>query len=93
MLRQDTSIIMITEDYERTDSGKSWKSTPSTTKTEVIDREQYENITNDDTLRFFRRLGGSEYPIRCYTKHGYLIIQLNSCNPNRTLKRIRHFQF
>ena len=92
MLRQDDTIVMITEDFERTDSGKSWKSKASTTETEVITREQYINITCDDTLQFFRRLGGSEYPIRCYTSKGYLIIQLNSCNPDRSLKRVRHFQ-
>ena len=93
MLRQDTKITMITQDYYRTESGKSWQSKPTDSETEVISREQYHNITNDDTLRFFRRLGGSEYPIRCYTQHGYIIVQLNSCNPDRSLKRVRTFEF
>lgn len=92
MLRQDDKIIMIEEHYSRTESGKSWKSKPDETETRVITREQYERITCDDTMQWFRRLGGSEYPIRCYTSKGYLIVQLNSCNPDRTVKHIRHFK-
>ena len=62
-------------------------------ETREITKEEYENITNDDTLSFFRRLGGSEYAERTYTKYGYFITRLISKSPDRETKIVRTFKF
>ena len=86
--------IMLTEKrYSRTDSGKSWRSNPDTAETREIDARQHENITNDETLKWFRRLGGSEHATYGYTSQGYKVVRLSSCNPDRSLKVVREFDF
>ena len=92
-IHQDAKINLTTTEYEKTESGKSWKSKPVLVEKEVITRDQYNNLTGDDTLRFFRRLGGSQVVACCYTKHGFIIVQLSSCNPDRTRKIVREFSF
>lgn len=59
----------------------------------VISKRQYKNITNDDTIKFFRRLGGTETVERGYTSQGYLIYKLTSTSPDRQMKTIREFKF
>ena len=62
-------------------------------KTEAITRKQYNNICGKDTLKWFRRLGGSETAERGYTCAGYLIVKLTSTSPDRQNKTIRTFKF
>ena len=62
------------------------------TREEITTRE-YRNITEDDTLKFFRRLGGTESAQRSYTCAGYLITKLTSTSPDRQNKTIREFKF
>jgi hypothetical protein len=85
------TIKMITKEYGRTDSGKSWKSKPHTIEEKEIDMQKYKNITSDDTCRFFRRLGGSETVNRTYTSIGYVPYELISCNPDRSVRKVRRF--
>jgi len=61
--------------------------------TENLTKEQYTNITSDDTLKLFRRLGGIETAQREYTCSGYLITKLTSKSPDKQLKIIRTFKF
>jgi len=61
--------------------------------TENLTKEQYTNITSDDTLKLFRRLGGIETAQRGYTCSGYLITKLTSKSPDKQLKIIRTFKF
>lgn len=91
-MNQNTKIEYTLETYNRTESGKSWKSKPESTETGVYDRKQYENCTGDDTLRFFRRLGGSETVVRSYTSQGYIPVKVTSCDPSRTIKKVRTFK-
>lgn len=49
-------------------------------------------ITEDGTLGFFRRLGGSEHAVRSYTPVGYIITRLVSSNPRRTVRIVRKFR-
>ena len=84
---------MTTKVYNRTESGKSWKSQPESVETSEIDRKQYENIVDIDTQKFFRRLGGSERMIKNYTCHGYIVVQLTSISPDREIKKVREFSF
>lgn len=70
-----------------------------TTYTEVsktvedIDWEQYHNITNKDTLTWFRRLGGSETVTKAYTSQGYKTVRVISTSPNKQNKTVREFKF
>ena len=61
--------------------------------TSIINEEHYNNCTCDDTLRFFRRLGGSETLTRSYTKCGYLVTKLVSTSPDKQKRTIREFSF
>lgn len=62
-------------------------------KTKEISLEQYENITNNDTLKWFRRLGGSETAVKTYTKLGYKTVKLTSSSPDKQIKVVRTFKF
>lgn len=86
----NTYCSMKTTKYERT--GKATFK-PYETEEKAITEEQYNNITNDDTLRWFRRLGGSETAQRCYTSKGYVVFKLISTSPCKTEKVIREFNF
>ena len=59
----------------------------------IIDKRQYNNITNDDTIKFSRRLGGTETIERGYFHCGYLIYKLTSKSPCGQNKTIREFKF
>ena len=98
-------LTIITDTYSRTESGKSWRAVADETETEVFpwDRRDAEpfgrygedvhrKITSDDTLRWFRRLGGSEYAERSYTPVGYIVTRLVSANPDRTVRKVRRFR-
>ena len=86
-------IIMTTKTFSRTDSGKGWKSKPDEIETKEIDNTQYENMVSEDTVKFFRRIGGSEIVTRSYTYYGYLPVEVISCNPGRTIRKVRVFAF
>lgn len=54
--------------------------------------EIHNKITSADTLRWFRRLGGSEHAERSYTPVGYIVTRLISTNPDRTVRIVRKFR-
>ena len=58
-----------------------------------ISRIDYSRITGEDTLKWFRRLGGTETAQRSYTCRGYLITKLTSTSPDKQTKIIREFNF
>ena len=60
---------------------------------EEISDNQYRNITERDTLQWFRRLGGSESATKNYTQAGYKIVQLISTSPDKTNRTLRYFRF
>ncbi len=62
-------------------------------ETKLIDKTQYNNIVCDDTLKWFRRLGGTESVTRGYTSRGYNVVKLVSTCPNKENKTIRTFEF
>lgn len=100
------TLTIITETYSRTDSGKSWRTKPDETETETLpwysfdatgglDRygeELHRKITEADTLRWFRRIGGSEYAVRSYTPAGFIVTRLVSTSPDRTVRKVRRFR-
>lgn len=58
-----------------------------------ISRTDYSRITGEDTIKWFRRLGGTETVQRSYTCRGYLITKLTSTSPDKQTKIIREFNF
>jgi hypothetical protein len=62
-------------------------------KTNEIFEKEYFLTTNDDTIKFFRRLGGKETITRSYTCAGYKIIKLTSTSPDKQTKIVREFEF
>lgn len=60
---------------------------------EKISKKQYDNITNENTIKWFRNLGGTENVSYGYTCRGYKIIKLISTSPNKENKSIYEFNF
>ena len=90
-MNSEAKIKFIEKGYSRTESGKSWKALPDYTKEEIVNEEHHRNITSEDTCKFFRRLGGSESVERSYTSQGYIVTQLISMDPRRTVRKVRTF--
>lgn len=57
---------------------------------EVTEREHYLYF---NSVKWFRRLGGSESITRSYTCHGYVGTKLISTSPDKQTKVIREFNF
>ena len=62
-------------------------------ETKEIQEYQYKNATSEDTIKMFRRLGGSEHVERGYTENGYLIYKITSTSPDKQNKTIREYEF
>ena len=61
-------------------------------KIQLINRTFFNNMTNKETLKFFRRLGGSETAQKSYTSKGYIITRLLSKSPDRKTSVERLFK-
>lgn len=59
---------------------------------EVTERE-HRLCTNSETVKWFRRLGGSETVERSYTSAGYLVTKLTSTSPDKQNKTVREYTF
>ena len=74
---------------------------PNTKTTYIVDSKKIETVTEkqhrlttcDDTVKWFRRLGGSETVQRSYTSAGYKVTKLISTSPDRQTKVIREYKF
>lgn len=62
-------------------------------ETTEINETQYNNIVSKDTIKFFKRLGGSETKQMSYTAKGYTCSKLTSVSPNKENKTVRKFKF
>lgn len=85
-------IILTQKEYTKNPNTKTTYLLENET-TETISEEQYRNITGLETLRFFRRIGGSESIVFGYTCNGYKATKLTSTNPDRSKKIVRKFKF
>lgn len=86
------TILMTQTKYRKNPDTKTTYILEETEQRE-ISVKQYENITNEKTLKWFRSLGGSESAQRGYTSRGYLITKLTSKNPDKEIKIVREFDF
>lgn len=72
---------------------------PNTKTTYIEESKTVEEVTKEqhflyfDSVKWFRRLGGSESVINSYTCAGYLGTQLISTSPDKQTKVIREFKF
>ena len=80
---------LTTKTYGKTESGKNWKSNPTSIEITTIDQEKYDNIFSEETQAFFRNLGGYERASKSYTTAGYIITRLTSISPDKTTKIVR----
>jgi hypothetical protein len=62
-------------------------------ETEKVTEREHQLTTGTDTLKWFRRLGGSEHATRSYTCAGYAVTQLISTSPDRQIKIRREYTF
>ena len=58
-----------------------------------ISDKQHQSTTCEETVKWFRRLGGSETVQRSYTCAGYLVTKLISTSPDREIKHVREYKF
>lgn len=83
----NTKVTMIKETYFK--DGKKW----------VLNNEQIEDTgiytvrRIEDSIGFFRRLGGIERIERNYTCAGYAPVKLTSISPDKKQKTIRKFEY
>ena len=57
--------------------------------TNTINEKVYNNMTSEETIKFFRGLGGTEK----VTRKGGRVTRLVSISPSGELKKIRTFEF
>lgn len=86
-------MIILTETKQEKNPNTKTTYIQVETKKEVLTEQQYKNTVCDDTLKWFRRLGGTETAERSYTSAGYNVTKLTSTSPDRQHKSIREFQF
>ena len=63
------------------------------TETKEINEKEYFLTVNDNTIKYFRGLGGKETVTRSYTSAGYKVIKLVSTSPDKETKTIKVFNF
>jgi hypothetical protein len=59
----------------------------------TITEKQHHLTTCNDTVKWFRRLGGKETTQRNYTNRGYKVVKLISTSPDKQTKIVRKFNF
>ena len=58
-----------------------------------VTEQQHANATSKETVRFMKRLGGSESSVMAYTCNGYKCVKSVSISPNRQNKTVREYSF
>lgn len=86
-------IFRTIEKYNRTDSGKSWRSKPFEITKKVVSAEHYTNYIT--SIPFFNNFGDGAY---CraqwsYNVNGYLPTTITTVSPGKTEKHIAKFFF
>jgi hypothetical protein len=86
------TIILTQKEYTKNPNTKTTYLFNCQESREITEKEFF-NMTNADTLKFFRRLGGSESAIFGYTCNGYKVTRLTSTSPDKQTKIVRTFNF
>ena len=72
---------------------------PNTKTTYIVDSKKIETVTEkqhrlttcDETVKWFRRIGGSETEQMNYTCLGYICTKLTSISPDRQTKVVKEY--
>lgn len=78
-------------EIEQEKVGSQWKTVKVYSST--FTKQNLLNIASDDTLRWFRGIGGYEKRDMTYTPYGYLPSRVTSINPSRDFRHIREFYY
>lgn len=84
--------IWTREHYERTDSGKSWKSKPSEIERLAISEDWQRNQTDDSAARFWNAFGMCRRQYG-YTYAGYRVTRMTLTSPDRERQTREFFRF
>ena len=87
-----TICIWTREHYERTDSGKSWKSKPSDVERLVISDEWQRVKTSDSEARFWGIIGTYRRQYG-YTHAGYRVTRMTLTSPDASRQTRESFTF
>jgi hypothetical protein len=87
------SLIIETKTSLRKNPNTKTSYLTESVKERLLTEKQYNLTVNEETLKWFRNLGGSETAQRSYTSYGYVVYQLTSTSPDKEIKNIREFQF
>lgn len=85
-------ISMKKETFNKTTSGRSWKSKPETTETETITAEFYKNYI--DSIPFFNNFGIG-YGCRAYKGYciaGYIPVKVVTTSPDKKIVATFYFE-
>lgn len=85
-----TVMKWVAERYDRTDSGKSWRSKPYEVTTSYLTQDRYRRITSEEELRFWRSLGSCRVEYG-YMSIGYCIDRLTRVSPSKEEKIVEKF--
>lgn len=80
--------MKITQTLETYNNGKL-----KATEVKEITEREYDLLTNTETIKYFRKLGGAETTKKRYTNQGYRITYLSSISPDKKIKIVRNFKF
>ena len=80
------------EHYERTDSGKSWKSKPSEIERLAISEDWQRNQTDDSAASFWNAFGTCRRQYS-YTYAGYRVTRMTLTSPDRERQTREYFRF
>ena len=88
-------MIQITETKTEYIKNPDTKTTYIQVESEVseVNEKQYFLTVNDNTIKYFRRLGGKETVQRGYTCAGYKVVKLVSTSPDKETKIVREYKF
>lgn len=84
--------IWTREHYDRTDSGKSWKSKPSSIERLAISEDWQRIKTSDEETRFWSYCGTCRRQYG-YTYAGYRVTRMTLTSPDRERQTRESFQF
>lgn len=80
------------ETFERTESGKSYKTRPASSVISEIDRRTFDNLTGEKNLKFWNGFcGGTCRAERGYTSIGFVPVRIVRQSPDRSKKIVDTF--
>ena len=87
------TIKLTQETYYKDGKRKGWQLKVNSTEQREISENEHRLLTDEQQLKFFRALGGSESVQRSYTNKGYKATKLISTSPDKQQKVIREYKF